>query len=86
MPCLEGIYFSLKYCGVQRKAEAIHHLEPFLHPSTSACVGFGPICVLNQTSFNVWFEPVLPLTSGITENMLTCQENVFHVINTPFLH
>jgi len=45
---LNGIYFSLEYCGVEPKAEAMLSSQaPSIHPSTSAFIGlctrWGPL-------------------------------------------
>jgi hypothetical protein len=58
---LNGIYFSLECCGVEPKTEAVPPSRaPSIHPSTSAFIGLGPICVLDQAPFVAWVEPVLP--------------------------
>ena len=37
-------------------------LRPYIHPSTSAFIGLGPIRVTDLVPFVVWVEPVLPFT------------------------
>ena len=52
-----GIYYSLEYCGVEPRTEAMFpSVAPFILPSTSAFIGLGPIRVSNQASFNTWFK------------------------------
>lgn len=49
------MYFSLAYCDVEPKAEAMSRSEaPFIHSNTSAFIG------VYQAPFIIWFEPHLP--------------------------
>ena len=58
---LNGVYFSLEYCGVEPKNEAmVPSQAPSLHSSTSAFIGHGSVCVPDQAPFVVWVEPILP--------------------------
>jgi len=55
--------FSLEYCGVQSKTEAVPTSQaPSIHLSPIAYIGFGPICVPDQAPFVVWVESILPFT------------------------
>jgi hypothetical protein len=59
--CLDGIYFCLKYPGVQPKTEAMPPFELHLYtPTTSAYIGFGPIHIPDQASLIIWVQCVLP--------------------------
>jgi len=59
--CLDGIYFCLKYPGVEPKTEAMPPFEPYLYTlTTSAFIGFGPIHIPDQASLIIWFIYVLP--------------------------
>ena len=52
---LNGIYFSPEYCGVEPKAEAILlSWASSIHPSTSAFIGPGPVCIPDQSPFIIW--------------------------------
>jgi hypothetical protein len=60
--CLDGVYFSLQYCGMEPKAEAVPLVEP--HLFTSAPV---PALVLgpsksDHSPFTIRVEPILPFT------------------------
>jgi hypothetical protein len=60
---VNGIYFVLEYCGVEPKTKTVPTSQaPSIHPSTSAFIGLGPVCVPDQASFVVWVEPVLLYT------------------------
>ena len=60
---VNGIYFVLEYCGVEPKTETVPTSQaPFIHSSTSAFIGLGPVCIPDQASFVVWVEPVLLFT------------------------
>ena len=49
------------WCGA--KAEVMPpSWAPSTHPSINAFIGLGPAHVPDQAPFNIWFEPVLPLT------------------------
>ena len=44
-----------------------------MNPSTTACIGLGPVCVPDQASLVVWVEPVLPFTFvGELDRELSC--------------
>ena len=74
---LDGIHFSLVYCGVEPKTEAVPPSQaPSVHPSTSAFLSPVPICVPDQAPFFVWVEPVLPFTFV---NKLNCECLVVYI-------
>jgi hypothetical protein len=51
----------MEYRGVEPKAKAMQVFQtPAIHPSTSAFIGLGPICILDQASFIIWIKPILP--------------------------
>lgn len=53
---LNGIYLSWEYCGVEPKTAAMPPPQPtFVHPSSSAFIGLGPVHIPDQA---------LPLTLG----------------------
>lgn len=53
--CHNGIYFHLEYRGVEPELEAMSPFwAPFIHPSTSAFIGLGPIHVPDKVSTTVW--------------------------------
>lgn len=60
---LRGTHFSLEYCGLEPKAEAIlPSSAPSIHPKARALTGLRPVHVPDQAPFYVWCEPILPFT------------------------
>ena len=60
---LNGIYFSLEYCGVKPKIEAVPLSQASsLHASTSSFIGLGPVHIPEWAPFFVCVEPTLPFT------------------------
>ena len=66
-------YFRLEYHGVQPTTEAVPpplFQAPSLHPSISAFIGHGPLCIPDQAPFLVCFEPVLPFAQLQLQNYM----------------
>jgi hypothetical protein len=48
---------------VEPKSETVPPSQaPSIHPSTTAFISFGPVCVPDQAPFVVWVESVLLFT------------------------
>jgi hypothetical protein len=51
----------MEYHGVEPKAKVMQVFQtPAIHPSTSAFIDLGPICIPDQASFIIWVKPILP--------------------------
>lgn len=70
--CLDGVYFSLEYCGMEPKAEAVPLVEPHLYtPAPLSSLVLDP-SKSDHSPFITWVEPILSFTlvSNLTLNGL----------------